>query len=124
MRILAFAAALMLAPAAFAQSSPAESQFQLGKSSAPAPRSATSPCRDAAGSFAGCGYNSRTGALAPPRYVSATARLATGDQPSGAVGAPVGSTARCLDDSFSTAALPQDACVDHGGVADWLRSPQ
>ena len=123
MRLLAFAAALMLATSASAQSSPAASQFQFGKSAAPAPRSATSPCSDAAGSYAGCGYNYRTGVRAPSDFGSATARLATGGQPSGAVGAPVGSTARCKDGSFSTAVLMQDACTDNGGVADWLRSP-
>jgi hypothetical protein len=123
MHKFALAAALvLLAPAALAQSSPAASQYLLGKAAAPDPRSGTSPCPHA--DYAACGYNARTVTVSPsPRTTSATSWLATGGQPSGAVGAPVGSTARCKDGTFSTEVLPQEACAQSGGVADWLPTP-
>jgi hypothetical protein len=119
MRFAAFALVLLTAPAALAQTSPAASQFELSKKGMPQPQSPSSPCRDAAGSYAACGYNSRF-AVRPPQFGSSTARLANDGQAGDASGAPLGSTARCGDGSFSREVLGKDACAQNGGVTDWL----
>jgi hypothetical protein len=121
MRLLVLLAALAVAPAALAQSSPAASQLRMNKAAVPPPRGAASPCTDANGSYVGCGYNSGNTA-AQNQFRSSTARLANGGQPVDSGTTPVGSTARCNDGSYSSSVL--GACAKAGGVAEWLRPPQ
>ena len=121
MRVVLLIAALAVAPAALAQTSPAASQLMMNKAAVPPPRGATSPCTDANGSYVGCGYNSGNNA-AQNQFRSSTARLANGGQPVDSGTTPVGSTARCNDGSYSSSVL--GACAKAGGVAEWLKPPQ